>query len=100
MCDGATRQNVFELGYPGNPLMDTTAVIMEEQDGTEVPDNPVDTLKRKIKDQAHRAVEQIHLKMAIQHIVELEKVRLLEEGSSLASFDPAAFFSVPADDRL
>jgi hypothetical protein len=40
----------------------------------------------------------MHLKTAIQRIVELEKVRLLEEGKSLASFDPTVFFSVPADD--
>jgi DNA helicase-2/ATP-dependent DNA helicase PcrA len=74
------------------------SVVMEQQEGDEVPDNPVDTLKRKIKDQAHRAVEQMHLKTAIQRIVDLEKIRLLEEGKTLAAFDPAAFFSVPADD--
>jgi DNA helicase-2/ATP-dependent DNA helicase PcrA len=96
--DAKPSQFLFELGYPGNPLMQIDAVIMAEQEDTEIPDNPVDTLKRKIKDQAHRAVEQMHLKTAIQRIVELEKVRLLEEGKSLASFDPAAFFSVPADD--
>jgi DNA helicase-2/ATP-dependent DNA helicase PcrA len=96
--DAKPSQFLFELGYPGNPLLDITAVIMAEQEDTEIPDNPVDTLKRKIKDQAHRAVEQMHLKTAIQRIVELEKIRLLEEGKSLASFDPAAFFSVPADD--
>ncbi len=96
--DAKPSQFLFELGYPGNPLMDITAVVAEKQEGAEVPDNPVDTLKRTIRDQAHRAVEQMHLKTAIQRIVELEKVRLLEEGKPLASFDPAAFFSVPADD--
>jgi DNA helicase-2/ATP-dependent DNA helicase PcrA len=40
----------------------------------------------------------MHLKTAIQRIVELEKIRLLEEGKTLEAFDPAAFFSVPADD--
>jgi len=87
-----------ELGYPENPLIEVTAVNLEQQEGAEVPDNPVDTLKRTIRDQAHRAVEQMHLKTAIQRIVELEKIRLLEEGKTLGAFDPAAFFSVPADD--
>jgi DNA helicase-2/ATP-dependent DNA helicase PcrA len=96
--DAKPSQFLFELGYPGNPLMDITAIIMEEQKDTEVPDNPVDILKRKIRDQAHRAVEQMHLKTAIQRIVELEKVRLLEDGSTLASFDLATFLSVPTDD--
>ena len=89
---------LFELGYPKNPLIEVTAVIMKQQEGAEIPDNPVDFLKRTIRDQAHRAVEQMHLKTAIQRIVELEKIRLLEEGKTLAAFDPAAFFSVPADD--
>jgi DNA helicase-2/ATP-dependent DNA helicase PcrA len=91
--DAKPSQFLFELGYPDNPLMEITAVIVEEQEDTEIPDNPVDTLKRKIRDQAHRAVEQMHLKTAIQRIFELEKVRLLEEGKSLESFDPAALFS-------
>jgi len=96
--DAKPSQFLFELGYQNNPLIEITEVIREQQEGSEVPDNPVDTLKRKIKDQAHRAVEQMHLKTAIQRIVELEKVRLLEEGNTLEAFDPTAFFSVPADD--
>ena len=96
--DAKPSQFLFELDYPENPLMEVMDVIMEQQEGAEVPDNPVDTLKRKIKDQAHRAIEQMHLKTAIQRIVELEKVRLLEEGKTLTAFDPTAFFSVPADD--
>jgi DNA helicase-2/ATP-dependent DNA helicase PcrA len=96
--DAKPSQFLFELDYQKNPLMEITQVIMEQQEGAEVPDNPVDTLKRKIKDQAHRAVEQMHLKTAIQRIVELEKIRLLEEGNTLGSFDSAGFFSVPADD--
>jgi DNA helicase-2/ATP-dependent DNA helicase PcrA len=96
--DVKPSQFLFELDYPENPFMEVMGVVMEQQEGSEVPDNPVDTLKRKIRDQAHRAVEQMHLKTAIQRIVELEKIRLLEEGKTLAAFDPAAFFSVPADD--
>jgi ATP-dependent DNA helicase UvrD/PcrA len=96
--DAKPSQFLFELGYPENPLIVVSSVIMEQQKGVEVPDNPVDTLKRTIRDQVHRAVEQMHLKTAIQRIVELEKIRLLEEGKTPEAFDPAAFFSVPADD--
>jgi DNA helicase-2/ATP-dependent DNA helicase PcrA len=96
--DAKPSQFLFELDYQNNPLIEITGVIREQQEGTEVPDTPVDALKRKIRDQAHRAVEQMHLKTAIQRIVELEKIRLLEEGKTLASFDPTAFFPVPADD--
>jgi DNA helicase-2/ATP-dependent DNA helicase PcrA len=96
--DAKPSQFLFELDYHNNPIIEVTEVIREQQEGAEVPDNPVDTLKRKIRDQAHRAVEQMHLKTAIRRIVELEKIRLLEEGKTLSSFDPAAFFPVLADD--
>jgi DNA helicase-2/ATP-dependent DNA helicase PcrA len=96
--DARPSQFLFELDYRNNPLIEVMEIIMEQQGGAEVPDNPVDTLKRTIRDQAHRAVEQMHLKTAIRRIVELEKIRLLEEGKTLEAFDPASFFSVPADD--
>jgi len=96
--DAKPSQFLFELDYKENPLVEVISIVRGQQEGSEVPDNPVDTLKRKIKDQAHRAVEQMHLKTAIQRIVELEKIRLLEEGKTPETFDPAAFFSVPADD--
>ena len=96
--DAKPSQFLFELEYQKNPLIEITQSSWKQQEGAEVPDNPVDTLKRKIRDQAHRAVEQMHLKTAIQRIVELEKIRLFEEGKTLEAFDPAAFFSVPADD--
>ena len=96
--DAKPSQFLFELNYQKNPLVEVTGVIMEQQEGLEVPDNPVDTLKRKILDQAHRAVEQMHLKTAIRRIVELEKIRLLEEGKTLAAFDPVSLFEIPADD--
>jgi DNA helicase-2/ATP-dependent DNA helicase PcrA len=96
--DAKPSQFLFELDYRKNPLIGIREVTRELQENDEVPDNPVDTLKREIKDQAHRAIEQMHLKTAIQRIVELEKIRLLEEGKSLDVFDPVPFFPVPAND--
>ena len=81
--DAKPSQFLFELDYQTNPLMEITQVIREQQEGAEVPDNPVDTLKRKIKDQVHRAVEQMHLKTAIQRIVELEKIRSWKKEAPL-----------------
>jgi DNA helicase-2/ATP-dependent DNA helicase PcrA len=96
--DALPSQFLFELDYLRNPLMEIVPVNLSEEKGVEVPDNPVDALKRRIRDQAVSAIEQDHLSTAIQRIVELEKIRLLEAGKQPEAFDPAAFFSVPADD--
>jgi DNA helicase-2/ATP-dependent DNA helicase PcrA len=96
--DAQPSQFLFELDYQHNPLMKINSVNLSEEKGLEVPDNPVDALKRKIRDQAMSAIEQMHLPTAIQRIVELEKIRLLEEGKTTGAFDPGTFFTVPTDD--
>ena len=96
--DAPPSQFLFELGYPNNPLMDRTSVSLSAEEKPDLPDNPVDLLKRQVRDQAISAIEQMHLSTAIQRIVELEKIRLLEQGKSPDMFDPAAFFSIPASD--
>ncbi len=96
--DAQPSQFLFELDYQHNPLMRIISVNLSEEKGLEVPDNPVDALKRKIRDQAISAIEQMHLPTAIQRIVELEKIRLLESGKPIGEFDPGTFFAVPADD--
>ncbi|MDD1677477.1 MAG: ATP-dependent helicase [Methanomicrobiales archaeon] len=96
--DAKPSQFLEELHYQNNPLIRITKVITEEKENPDMPDNPVDTLKREIRDQAHRAIEQMHLATAVQRIVDLEKIRMLEEHKGLDTFDPAAFVSLPADD--
>lgn len=96
--DAQPSQFLFELDYLKNPLIEITSVNLSEDKGVEIPDNPVDALKRRIRDQAMIAIEQMHLSTAIQRIVELEKIRLLEAGKTPDAFQPGTFFSIPADD--
>ncbi len=92
------RSSCSNSGIPDNPLMDRTTVSLSTEEKPDLPDNPVDLLKRQVRDQAISAIEQMHLSTAIQRIVELEKIRLLEQGKSPDMFDPAAFFTLPASD--
>ena len=74
------------------------AINLTEEHAQEVPDNPVDALKREIRDQAIDAIEQMHLATAIQRIVELEKIRLLESGEVHRTLSIRQHsFSVPAE---
>ncbi len=84
--DAQPSQFLFELDYLHNPLMEIVPVTLAEEKGVEVPDNPVDALRRRIRDQAVSAIEQDHLATAIQRIVELEKIRLLEAGKPPGAF--------------
>jgi len=96
--DAQPSRFLFELDYIRNPLMVVVPVNLTEERGIETPDNPVDTLRRKVRDQAVTAIDQMHLATAIQRIVELEKIRLLESGKSPDTFNPKKFFSIPTDD--
>jgi DNA helicase-2/ATP-dependent DNA helicase PcrA len=97
--DALPSQFLFELGYPDNPLIKRTTVSLAPEAAPDLPDNPVDLLKQEIRDQAIDAIEQMHLATAIKRIVELEKIRLMEAGKTPDTFDPSAFFSVPAGDE-
>jgi DNA helicase-2/ATP-dependent DNA helicase PcrA len=96
--DASPSQFLFEIGYAHNPLIERETVSISAEETPDQPDNPVDLLKQRVRDQAIRAIEQMHLTTAVQRIVELEKIRLLEEGKTPDAFDPKTFFSVPASD--
>jgi len=48
--------------------------------------------------QAKRAIHQLHLQTALQHIVTLEKIRLISEGKDLSSFNRNAFLTFTEND--
>ena len=61
-------------------------------------EDPVEQYRQEVICQAKRAVHQQHLKTAIQHIVELEKIRLLSEGKSLSAFDSESLLTFEEND--
>jgi DNA helicase-2/ATP-dependent DNA helicase PcrA len=61
-------------------------------------ENALEQYRHSLQEQARRAIHQLHLKTALQHIVTLEKLRLIAEGKSLSSFDRDTFLAVPEHD--
>lgn len=61
-------------------------------------ENPMVQYQHSIQYQAKRAIHQLHLQTALQHIVTLEKLRLLSEGKNLSLFDRDAFLTFTEND--
>lgn len=61
-------------------------------------ENPVEEYQHTLQYQAKRAIHQLHLQTALQHIVALEKLRLLSEGKSLSTFHRDEFLSFTEND--
>ena len=85
------------------PLDDTSLVRKIEVPAVvSVPairgESALEQYRHTLQYQARRAIHQLHLKTALQHIVSLEKLRLIAEGRSLSSFDRDAFLTVPEND--
>jgi DNA helicase-2/ATP-dependent DNA helicase PcrA len=60
--------------------------------------NALEQYQHTLQYQAKRAIHQLHLKTAIQHIVTLEKLRLIAEGKSPSSFNRDAFLAFTEND--
>ena len=87
-----------ELDYRNNPLIRVVEVPRSEGAVAGETEGPVQALKRSLQDRIGLAVQQMQVSTAVRHLMDLEKIRLLEEGKSLDTFDPAAFIPSPGDD--
>ncbi|KUG15735.1 atp-dependent dna helicase uvrd/pcra [hydrocarbon metagenome] len=61
-------------------------------------ENALEQYQHTLQYQARRAIHQLHLQTALQHIVTLEKLRLVSEGHVLSSFNRDAFLMLPEND--
>jgi len=55
----------------------------------------LDILKANVQQEAVGAVSSMRLATALQRILELEKIRMIEEGRDLSQFDKQAFLAIP-----
>jgi DNA helicase-2/ATP-dependent DNA helicase PcrA len=81
-----------ELDFKNNPLMRLVSVGAPES-----PDRPelagtTEDFRWQLQEQARDAIARMQLGTAVQRLVELEKVRLLQAGKLLTTFDPSTFF--------
>lgn len=61
-------------------------------------ENPTEQYRHMLQYQARRAIHQLHLQTALQHLVALEKLRLLSEGKSLSTFNRDVFLTFTEND--
>jgi DNA helicase-2/ATP-dependent DNA helicase PcrA len=87
-----------ELEFEQNPRIEIVEVAQEAPDYTTKVESPVEQARATLQDHAIRAIDTMQLKTAVQKIVELEKLRLLESGQELQEFDLPAFLNVEEDD--
>ena len=87
-----------ELEFEQNPRIELVDVPQEAPDYTTKVESPVEQARATLQDHAIRAIDTMQLKTAVQKIVELEKLRLLESGQDLEDFDLPAFLDVEEDD--
>lgn len=84
-----------QMHYLENPLICLFEV------GTLTTDVPVEStsdleiLKAKVQQEAVGAVSSMRLVTALQRILELEKIRMIEEGRDLSQFDQHSFLAIP-----
>jgi DNA helicase-2/ATP-dependent DNA helicase PcrA len=91
-------QFLIELRYASNPLIQVVRVPAPAAAPEPVQSSPLEELKRKTQSQAKQAIDQLQFHTALQRLIELEKLRLIEKGESPAAFDPQAFFTYTEPD--
>jgi len=84
-----------QVDYTHNPLIRVIEVPKIATDDVVLSTNELDLLRGKVQYEAVEAISSMRLTTALQRIIELEKIRLIEEGQDLTQFNPTRFFSVP-----
>jgi len=91
-----SKPSIFleEINFETNPLVNFVQFegtegdyLIEELDRTE-------KIKQDIQFKAVRSVNKMHLKTAIQRIIELAKIKYFEENGNLKGFDPQSVLNV------
>lgn len=89
---------LLELDYENNPLLERLYVEQEEAAHILSEESPVEKAKRKLQEQAAQAIYQMRTKTALQHVIDLEKIRLLEAGLGLDAFNIDQFLAAKVSD--
>jgi DNA helicase-2/ATP-dependent DNA helicase PcrA len=89
-----------ELQFGGNPRIEVKDVCDESVEDFRTVESAVEQAKNLIQEQAIRAIQNMQPKTAIQKIIELEKLRILESGGSLEDFEIDTLMCEDSDSEL
>jgi len=84
-----------QVDYTNNPLIQVVQVPKITTDIAIESTNELDILRAHVQQEAVEAISGMRLSTALQRIIELEKIRIIEEGRDLSQFDTRIFLSVP-----
>jgi DNA helicase-2/ATP-dependent DNA helicase PcrA len=86
-----------ELKYTENPLIEVVDVPAEHREIRVQARSELEVIRHSLQAEIIRAVAEMRLQTALQRMLDLEKVRLAEDGESPDAFDRDVFFAVPED---
>jgi DNA helicase-2/ATP-dependent DNA helicase PcrA len=89
---------LVEVEFLNNPCIEVVDVRQESSQDIREVESAVEQVKATIQEQAIRAIQNAQPKTALQKIVELEKLRILESGGRLEAFDLRSFLIVDETD--
>jgi DNA helicase-2/ATP-dependent DNA helicase PcrA len=97
-----TKRSKFldELQFEVNPRIEVKEVCDESVQDFRNVESAVEQAKTLLQDQAIRAIQNMQPKTAIQKIIELEKLRILEGGGSLEDFEIDIITSQDSEEEL
>ena len=93
-------QFLEELNYTENPLIEVVEVPAEHREIRVQARSELEVLRHSLQAEIVRAVAEMRLQTALQRMMDLEKVRMAENGKNPEAFDREAFFAVPEDPRF
>jgi DNA helicase-2/ATP-dependent DNA helicase PcrA len=89
-----------ELQFEVNPRVEVKDVCDESVEDFRTVESAVETAKTQLQNQAIRAIQNMQPKTAIQKIVALEKLRILESGGRLEEFEIDTLMCEDSDTEL
>jgi DNA helicase-2/ATP-dependent DNA helicase PcrA len=87
----APSQFLLDLDFERNPRIKLADIPAEEVQELAGHVSPLEREKKKIQGQISTAAHQMRLKSAFQGLIDLERIRLVEDGGSLDDFGVEAF---------
>ena len=91
-------QFLMELVFDKNPLINVTDVTHEGLRNIATLESPIEKARKELQDHVVTATYQMRLTTAVQKLIELEKLRLLETGADLGAFKLEEFMQYHGGD--
>lgn len=87
-----------EIKFNKNPIIDVVEYNGQNGEALLEDEKRIEKIKQDLQTKAVRSLNQMHLKSAIQRIIELAKVKHFEENGNLTTFNPEDILKIDNND--